>query len=77
MEFKKGRNNLPRVYLPEKGDIFSVDMSALDLMALNLIYTQQFKPIKIEEYKRPIKRWLPFIKKRHKYVVCEFIGDKA
>lgn len=74
MEFKKGQNSLPRVYLPEKGDIIAIDIMALDFFAFKLI-CEQFKPIKIEEKKVPIKKWLPFIKKKHRYVVCEFCGD--
>lgn len=74
MEFKKGQNNLARAYLPEKGDIIAIDIMALDFLAFKLI-CEQFKPIRMEEKKIPVKKWLPFIKKKHRYVVCEFSGN--
>lgn len=76
MEYEKGCNNLPRVYLPEKGDIFAIDIMALDFCRLKLI-CEQFEPIRVEEKKIPIKKWLPFIKKKRRYVVCEFTGNET
>ncbi len=76
MEFKKGQNNLTRVYSPQKGDIISVDIMALNFLAFKLI-CEQFKPRRVEEKKIAIKKWLPFIKKRHRYVVCEFVGNET
>lgn len=76
MEFEKGQNNLARVYLPEKGDIFAIDIMALDFFHFKMI-CEQFKPIRVEEKKIAIKKWLPFIKKKHRYVVCEFVGNET
>lgn len=76
MDYKRGQNNLTRVYSPQKGDIISVDIMALDFLAFKLI-CKQFKPIRVEEKKIAIKKWLPFIKKKHRYVVCEFVGDET
>lgn len=76
MEFKKRNNNLPRVYLPEKGDIFAIDIMTLDFFHFKQI-CEQFMPIRIEEKKIPIKKWLPFIKKKRRYVVCEFTGNET
>ena len=76
MEFEKGQNNLARVYLPEKGDIFAIDIMALDFSHFKMI-CEQFMPVKIEEKKIPITKWLPFIKKKRRYIVCEFTGSKT
>lgn len=76
MEFKREQNNLARAYLPKKGDIIAIDITALDFLAFKLI-CEQFKPIRVEEKKIAIKKWLPFIKKKHRYVVCEFVGNET
>lgn len=70
-EFYKSNNCLVRAYELKKGDRFSVAVSALDLIALTLLFNQEIVATDMKETRIPIRKWFPFIKKKVKYV--EFV----
>lgn len=74
-EFYKSNNCLARAYELKKGDRFSVAVSALDLIALTLLFNQEIVATDMKETRIPIKKWLPFIKKKVKYVEFAFLGE--
>lgn len=72
MEFIKAKNQTARLFRPENGDRLCIDISGINLPFLWGIFNQNFIPLEIYEKKIPIKKYLPFIKKKHKYIVYEF-----
>jgi len=73
-EFYKSNNRSVRAYELKKGDRFSVAVSALDLMTLTLLFNQEIVATDIKEARIPIRKWLPFINKKVKYVEFAFLG---
>ena len=74
VEFVKAKYDFSRLALLNNGDRFKIDVSTLDLNSLWFIFNQNFIPLGVCEKKIPIRKWLPFIKKTHKYIVFEFQG---
>lgn len=74
IEFFRSNNNLIRACELKKNDKFSIAMSALDFTTLTMIFNQQIVPTEIKDVKVPIKKWLPFIKKKVKYIDFTFVG---
>lgn len=74
-EFYKSNNCLVRAYELKKGDRFSVAVSALDLIALTLLFNQEIVATDMKETRIPIRKWFPFIKKKVKYVEFAFLGE--
>lgn len=77
MEISKAKNQTVRLFLPKNGDRLCIDISVIDLPFLRGIFNQNFIPLEIYEEKIPIKKYLPFIKKKYKYLVYEFKDCKG
>lgn len=71
-EFINAKKGFPRLACLQNGDRFHIDVLAIDTTILWFIFNQNFIPLGVCEKKTPIRKWLPFIKKTHKYIVFEF-----
>lgn len=68
--------NKPRLASLRKGDIFTTDLRAIDLLTLKLIHLGIIKPICEIETKVHRFKYFPFLKKRIKSIRFEVIKDQ-
>ena len=70
--FIQCKKDIPRLAALKTGDRFHIDMAAIDMTVLTLIYNKNFIPPGICEKKVPLIKKTPFIKTKHKFIIFEF-----